>query len=127
MKIMYQYQDLHNEIRKINKMATIIFSGVIPMPGKQREGADTIIKQLNARMEKLAATKANTIFVNSASLFVTGKEVKHGVYQFDGVHLNFDGTRILNNWFGQIISKKHIEEKLGANRRLKLGLKNWWN
>ena len=44
MRIMYQYQDLHKQIRSINNKAVIVFSGVIPMPGLQKHGSETIVK-----------------------------------------------------------------------------------
>ena len=124
---MYQYQDLHEEIRSRNNKAVIVFSGVIPMPGLKKYGSERIVKQLNARLEKLAATRSLTIYVNSANLFAHGSVVKSGLYNIDGIHLNSQGVDALNNWFGQVIGKTHLKEKLGAARRQKLGRKNWWN
>ena len=130
IQIMYQFVDLHAEIREINKMATIIFSGIIPMPGKARYGADTIIKKINSRLETFAAGKSNTIFVNSASLFVQNNVVNEKLYadwESEKVHLNEEGVHVLNNWYGQVIGPVHIKEKLNASRRDKLSRKKWWN
>ena len=122
--LIHLYRDVYNCIRDFNKSATIIFSGVIPIPEYRR--SPPLVKEVNNKLEMLASSRQNAFFIDSAARFTNNRSILRHCYAIDKVHLRFEAVKVLNNWFGQVITPAFITEKLESRRKKFMGRLHWW-
>lgn len=99
------FSDLICAIRTKHSDIRVIISSVLPRPVDDAS-TKNIIVSLNSYLQRTMSKDLNFLFIRSYRSFCFKGEIKRHLYaRLDGgLHLNFEGTKRLKNFFLRVIS-----------------------
>ena len=101
LKTMSDYMGLIEVVTRRNQSAKIIMSNILPRPRDNVLYGKKIV-MINKEMKKYSRERGIKS-TQTDKIFRRAYEPKRELYAEDGLHLNFEGTRKLENYFKEVL------------------------